>query len=51
MKKDDSPLIVGYQIYHNYLRPHMGLDDKTPSEKTEIEVKGITSRYLNSECR
>ena len=25
LKKENSPLISGYQIYHNYLRPHMGL--------------------------
>jgi len=22
----------GYQLYQNYLRPHMGLNGKTPSE-------------------
>jgi transposase-like protein len=25
VKKADSPLIKGLQIYHNYVRPHMGL--------------------------
>ena len=39
-KKDDSPLIDGYQIYHNYVRPHMGLDGKTPAEACGIEIKG-----------
>jgi hypothetical protein len=28
LKKVDSPLISGYQIYHNYIRPHMSLDGK-----------------------
>jgi transposase-like protein len=40
LKKDDSPLIDGYQIYHNYVRPHMGLDGKTPAELCGIEIKG-----------
>ena len=40
LKKYDSPLIDGYQIYHNYIRPHMSLDGMTPSEKAGIEVKG-----------
>lgn len=40
LKKDDSPLIDGYQIYHNYVRPHMALDGKTSAEKCGIEVKG-----------
>jgi hypothetical protein len=40
LKKDDSPLINGYQIYHNYVRPHMALDGKTPSEACGITIKG-----------
>jgi len=40
IKKDDSPLISGYQIYHNYIRPHMGLDGKTPSEVCGITIQG-----------
>ena len=28
IKTKDSVLIHGYQMYHNYLRPHMGLDEK-----------------------
>ena len=31
---------IGYQIYHNYVRPHMGLDGKTPSEACGIEING-----------
>jgi len=40
LKKDESPLIDGYQIYHNYVRPHMGLDGKTPSEACGITIQG-----------
>lgn len=40
LKKEDSPLISGYQIYHNYIRPHMALDGKTPSEVCGIHIKG-----------
>jgi len=40
VKKSDSSLIKGYQIYHNYMRPHEGLDGKTPAEAAGIEVKG-----------
>lgn len=28
LKKTDSPLITGFQIYHNYVRPHMNLEKK-----------------------
>jgi transposase-like protein len=40
IKKDDSVLIGGYQMYHNYLRPHMALNGKTPADKAGIEIKG-----------
>ncbi|MGI0058762.1 MAG: hypothetical protein ACREBJ_03255 [Nitrosotalea sp.] len=40
LKKNDSPLINGYQIYHNYIRPHMALDGKTPSEACGIVIQG-----------
>ena len=36
----DSPIFDGSQIYHNYVRPHMALEGKTPAEKCGIEVKG-----------
>jgi hypothetical protein len=40
VKKEDSPLIAGLQIYHNYIRPHMGLDGKTPADLAGIDVRG-----------
>lgn len=40
LKKDDSPLINGYQIFHNFIRPHMSLDGKTPSEACCITIQG-----------
>jgi hypothetical protein len=40
IKKQNSPLLKGYQIYHNYMRPHMALEGKTPSEAAGIQVKG-----------
>ena len=40
LKKSDSPLITGYQIYHNFVRPHMALDGKTPSEACGITIQG-----------
>jgi putative transposase len=32
LKRQDTPILKGYQIYHNYLRPHEALDNKTPAE-------------------
>lgn len=28
------------QIYHNFVRPHMGLQNATPAEKAGIKVEG-----------
>lgn len=40
IKKDDSPLIEGYRIYHNYIRPHQALDGRTPADIASITVQG-----------
>lgn len=40
LKTTDTPILTGYQIFHNYIRPHMGLDGKTPAELAGIEVNG-----------
>lgn len=40
VKTADSAALKGYQIFHNYVRPHMGLDGKTPAEAAGITVEG-----------
>jgi len=40
LKREDSPILDGYQIFHNHVRPHMGLGGRTPAELTGIEIKG-----------
>jgi len=40
LKSCDTPIISGYQIYHNYIRPHMGLKGRTPAQVAGIEVQG-----------
>jgi len=40
LKTEDSPILNGMQIFHNYVRPHEGLDGHTPSEMAGIEVQG-----------
>ena len=39
-KKPGTPILAGYQIYHNYVRPHMGLSGKTPAEVAGITIEG-----------
>jgi hypothetical protein len=40
LEKPDSPVLECYEIYHNYIRPHMALKGKTLAEAAGIEVKG-----------
>ena len=40
LKKVNTPILAGYQIYHNYMRPHEGLEGKTPAEKCGIKIEG-----------
>jgi transposase-like protein len=40
LKRPDTPILSGYQIYHNYIRPHEALKGKTPAEVAGIQVRG-----------
>jgi hypothetical protein len=40
LKTEDIPILKGMQIFHNYVRPHVALDGKTPSEVAGIKVEG-----------
>ncbi len=41
LKTEDSPILKGMQIFHNFVRPHSGLENEiTPSEAAGIKVEG-----------
>jgi transposase-like protein len=40
LKRTDTPILKGYQIYHNFVRPHQALKGKTPAEVAGIKVEG-----------
>jgi hypothetical protein len=40
IKKPDTPILKGYQIFHSCIRPHEALDDKTPAEVCRIKIEG-----------
>lgn len=40
LEEVDTSILSGYQIYHNYVRPHEGLNGKTPAEAAGISVEG-----------
>jgi len=40
LKNPESPILKGYQIFHNYIRTHEGLEGKTPAEAAGITIEG-----------
>ena len=40
LKIPDTPILKGYQLFHNYIREHEGLKGKTPAEACGIEIEG-----------
>ena len=40
LERKDSPILTGYQLFHNYVRPHMALKGKTPADMAGIEIRG-----------
>jgi transposase-like protein len=45
LKREDSPVLTGMQVFHNFIRPNMGLGGKTPAEMAGIKVEG-QNRWL-----
>ena len=40
LKTKETPILAGYQIFHNYIRAHEGLNGQTPAEACGIKVEG-----------
>lgn len=40
LKRMDSPIIKGFQIYHNFVKPHEGLNGATPADRAGIKIEG-----------
>jgi transposase-like protein len=40
LKNKDTAIIKGLQIYHNFIRPHEGLNGDTPADRAGIKVEG-----------
>lgn len=40
IKRMDTPILKGYQIYHNYFREYQGLGNRTSAEIAGIKIAG-----------
>jgi transposase-like protein len=36
LKKNETPILAGMQVYHNFIKPHEGLNGRTPAEACGI---------------
>ena len=39
IKEDGTPILKGYQLFHNYIREHEALKGKTPAEECGINIQ------------
>ncbi len=39
LKNEDTAILTGMQVFHNFIRPHMALDGKTPAEAAGIKAE------------
>jgi putative transposase len=39
-KESAQELMEALRIYHNYIKPHQALDEKTPAETSGIKIEG-----------
>ena len=47
LKTENTPIITGHMIYYNFIRPHMGLNGKTPAEKAGIDLNLGNNKWLD----
>jgi transposase-like protein len=40
LKTKETSILKGYQLFHNYIRPHEALGGRTPSEACGIKIEG-----------
>jgi transposase-like protein len=40
LKRTDTPILKGYQLFHNFIRPHEALKGQTPADLAGIKVNG-----------
>jgi hypothetical protein len=39
LKKVDTTILAGYQLYHNFVRPHEGIDNQTRAERFGVKIE------------
>jgi transposase-like protein len=47
IKKPNSPTVAGQRIYYNHIRPHQGLNGKTPAQAAGLETELGANKWLD----
>ena len=42
-----TPIAEGQRIHYNFVKPHMGLEGKTPAEASGIKIEEEKNKWLN----
>jgi len=50
LKNEDTPILRSYQLFHNHVRPHEGLQRRTPAEASGVKVQG-DNKWINSDAK
>jgi hypothetical protein len=40
LKNVNTSVLTGYQLYHNFIRPHEGIANQTPAEMCGVKIEG-----------
>jgi len=46
LKNPETPITDGFQIYYNFIRPHMSLDGQTPAEASGLDIELDENKWL-----
>jgi len=47
LKKEDTPITRGFQIYYDFVKPHMALNGKTPAQQANIDLELGNNKWLS----
>jgi transposase-like protein len=46
LKKEDTPITKGFEIYYNFVKPHQSLNGQTPAQKAGIGMGSEENKWL-----